>query len=86
MKLKGGCFKIWPLCPSRLHTECRALRAERVGGADPAQAVVTIGQGIKQPPEGSTSLPPTPTQGEEKQLPPEPVGEVFRSAQNKHQW
>lgn len=72
-EVKGWLLQNLALCPSRLHTECRALRAERVGGADPAHAIITIGQGIKQPPESSTSLPPTPTQGEGKQLPPEPM-------------
>lgn len=45
-----------------------------MGGADPAQAVLTIGQGISRHPRGLTlPFPPTPTQVEGEQLSPEPM-------------
>lgn len=45
-----------------------------MGGADPARAVLTIGQGISWHPRGLTlPFPPTPTQVEGEQLSPEPM-------------
>lgn len=54
--------------------EVQGSQGRGAGGTDPAQAVLTIGQSIRQASRGlALPFPPTPTQVEGEQLSPEPM-------------
>lgn len=75
------------MCPSRLHKWSAELRGQRgMGGADPAQAVLTLDRATDGIPRVLPPFPPHPNSGGGGAAVTRAyVGEGFGSTQNGHQ-